>query len=271
MSPGETYAAQRLGIAPKDWMSVLDPPSTWLECLVATRHQCVVAGAGTLDLLAATAEDATITPPRLVVSDSETLTPAARTRIHRALGTDPIDVYGLEEVSNFAWQCECRDGLHVSADSHIVEIGAPAGEVGPITVTALGMWTMPFIRYETGDLAEASSRPCPCGRSLPLLSAVHGRAVDSIELPGGRRLLWPFFHEVLGAEPEIEQWQVRQMSPADIVVRVVLRTRDDGTTERIRSLLQNQLPTVARIGVETSDCIPPDSNGKRRLVIPYVG
>lgn len=96
----------------------------------------------------------------------------------------------------------------MSADSHIVEVAAPAGEIGPLTVTALGMWTMPFVRYETGDLALMAPYPCPCGRTLPLLAAIHGRAIDSIELPGGRRLLWPYFHVVLASEREVVQWQV---------------------------------------------------------------
>lgn len=269
MRAGPSYAVQKFGLAPKDWGSILDPPSTWVGLLEAKRHQCVVSGAGTLDLLASAALDSGIATPRIVVSDSETLTPATRARIHRVLGTNPIDVYGLEEVSNFAWECERRDGLHVSADSHIVEVGAPAGEVGPVTVTALGMWTMPFIRYETGDLAEAAAHACPCGRSLPLLSAVHGRAVDSIELPGGRKLLWPFFHAVLGAESMVEQWQIRQPRPAEILVHVVLRPGDDRTPDRIRSSMQGRLPADVRVMVESRKSIAVESNGKRRLVIPF--
>ncbi len=270
MKAGQSYAIQKLGIAPKDWRSILDPPTRWVDTLVARRHQCVVAGAGTLELLAAASAAAPIRPPRLVVSDSETLTPAARARIHRALGTPPIDVYGLEEVSNFAWECERREGLHVSADSHIVEVGAPRGEVGPVTVTALGMWTMPFIRYQTGDLAAVAPHDCACGRSLPLLSAVHGRAVDSIELPGGRRLLWPFFHQILAAESSIERWQVHQRSPTEILVRVVPLTSDVGTTDRIRSVMQAKLPRDVRVVVEPTAVIAPESNGKRRLVIPFI-
>ena len=96
----------------------------------------MVAGAGTLDLLAEAIGDSPIQPPRIVISESEPLTPAARIRIRKALGSDPIDVYGLEEVSNFAWECEYRYGLHVSADSHIVEVATPLGDVGQLTVTA---------------------------------------------------------------------------------------------------------------------------------------
>lgn len=269
MQTGPTYAVQGLGLAPKNWISILEPPETWVDSLVTLRPQCLVAGAATLDLLAAATEAAPITPPRIVISDSEPLTPAMRARIHRALGTAPVDVYGLEEVSNFAWECERRDGLHVSADSHIVEVGAATGEVGPVTVTALGLWTMPFIRYQTGDLAVAAPHACGCGRSLPLLSALHGRAVDSIALPGGRQLPWVFFHELLGAEPAIEQWQVRQPRPDEILVLLKLRTSDDAPAARIRDEMQTRLPPDVCVMVDPTASIPLESNGKRRLIIPF--
>lgn len=268
LTTGTNYAIQRFGVAPKDWMSILDPPAVWVDRLVAAKHRCVTAGAGTLDLLASAIGDAAVRPPRIVISDSETLTPAARARIRDALGTDPVDVYGLEEVSNFAWECERRAGMHVSADSHVVEVAAPPGEIGPLTVTALGMWTMPFIRYETGDLAERAAGPCPCGRTLPLLTALHGRSVDSIELRGGRRLLWPFFHVTMGREPDVMQWQVVQESDTLLTVKVVLRDADGDRCARIATTLARRLPGDVRIRVDSVAAIPPEANGKRRLIIP---
>jgi phenylacetate-coenzyme A ligase PaaK-like adenylate-forming protein len=38
---------------------------------------------------------------------------------------------------------------------------------------------MPFIRHETGDMAQFAGHVCLCGLTLPLLAAVHGRAHDS--------------------------------------------------------------------------------------------
>lgn len=271
MNLGARHAIQRFGIAPKDWMRILDPPQVWAECLVQKRHECVVAGAGTLEILAEEVQGRKIFPPRLVISDSEPLTPKSRARIRELLGGNPVDVYGLEEVSNFAWECEHHDGMHVSADSHVVEVAAPVGAVGSLTVTALGMWTMPFIRYETGDMAQVAGHACPCGRTLPLLAAVYGRAIDSIVLPGGQQLLWPFFHELLGQEPEVEQWQAVQAAPATIVVRVALRAPQPLLIAKIESVMRHQLPPGVQIRVHPEESIPLEANGKRRLVIPFSG
>src|SRR5207237_708266 len=80
---------------------------------------------------------------RLVISDGEPLVPTTRALVARAFGTVPFDVYGLVELSNFAWECERHDGLHVSADTHLVEIvgddgrPVPPGTPGRIVCTDL--------------------------------------------------------------------------------------------------------------------------------------
>jgi phenylacetate-CoA ligase len=268
MKPGTSYGLQRLGIAPKDWLSIMTPPDEWARQLMHYRHACVVAGAGTLELLADALAGQRVRAPRVLISDSEPLTPRARARVRDALGTDPVDVYGLEEVSNFAWECERHEGLHVSADSHVVEIAAPPGETGPLLVTALGMWTMPIIRYETGDLAAWSPAPCACGRTLPVLSTLHGRSVDSIVTGDGRHLLWPFFHELLGAEPDILRWQVRQQTRSHIVVHTVLRDPAPSAAASVEARLRLHLPPGLHIDVRPVADIPLEANGKRRLVVP---
>jgi phenylacetate-CoA ligase len=269
MTMGQRFFVQRFGIAPKEWVSILDPPESWARRLVETRPQVVVAGAGTLHALAEAIAALGLEPPRprIIVSDSETLMPAARLVVRRVLGTDPVDVFGLEELSNFAWECELRRGFHVSADSHIVEVAAPPGEPGPIIATALGMWTMPILRYHTGDLAESDSRPCPCGRSLPLLRRIYGRAVDSVVLPGGGRLFWPFFHEVLGHYSELRQWRVLQEDAHRLSLQVVAPGDSAGLLAGIEAELRRALPGEVVLQVECVETIPRVPGEKIRMVI----
>ncbi len=269
MQPGSKHFVQKFGVAPKEWLSILDSPTHWAERLARGLHDCVMAGAGTLDLLAdASLNGPRLHPPRIIISDSEPLSPQARCKIRSLLQADPIDVYGLVEVSNFAWQCEQRQGFHISADSHIVEIAAPLGQSGNLLVTALGMWTMPIIRYDTGDLATMANAPCKCGRTLPLLKTIVGRNVDSISTGDGGYLLWPFFHEVLGSEPGLLQWQVRQETLKRVLVNVVLKEPSEQVVARIESRLRGQLPAGLTIQVQPVKSIPLERNGKRRLVIP---
>ncbi|HSH69244.1 MAG TPA: hypothetical protein VK997_04950, partial [Deferrisomatales bacterium] len=269
MTPGESFSVQKLGVAPKDWVSILDAPESWARCLARRKHQVVVACASTLHALAEAVETQglEIRPPRIVVSDSEVLTAATSRWVERALGTVPVDVFGLAEVSNFAWQCEERQGFHISADSHIVEVAAPPGDLGEVVVTALGMWGMPIIRYETGDLAKQVPGPCRCGRTLPLLTQLSGRVTDAVALPDGSRLYWPYFHQILGAHRDLEQWQVIQEQAGRACVHLVLRGEQGDLMDRIRAELQAALPAGFGLDVVRCHGIRKEPSGKTRVIV----
>ena len=273
MTFGETFFVQRIGIAPKDWMSILDPPESWAARVAETRPDVIVAGAGTLHALAEAVESlgTTLHPPRLIISDSETLSAGTKSFVRRVLGSTPIDVYGLVEVSNFAWECERGQGFHVSADSHIVEVAAPPKTPGPLIVTALGMRTMPIIRYDTGDFAEQDVTACPCGRRLPRLSRILGRAVDSVRLPDGRRLFWPFFHELLARHMQLRQWRVIQETLRSLRLQIVAPTWHDGLIEHIEADLTKALPAGMTCTIERMDHIPVPAGAKTRMVTSQLG
>jgi len=269
-TPARQFAVQRLGVARKQWLSTGDSPETWMAALQQYRPHVLVATASVLHLLAENLLSKGIIAhsPRLVVSDDESLTPATRALVSRVLGRDPVDVYGLCEVSNFAWQCEQRDGHHVSADSHVVEVLASPGEAGPIVVTALGMTGMPFIRYETGDVAVAEDSPCKCGRTLPRLRHLYGRAVDSVVLPSGRRLLWPFFYHFFNRYPGLRRWRVLQDEPGRLGVEVVGM---EGETNALANALREALPEPMAVTVVCVGEITLRPREKVRMVVSRVG
>jgi phenylacetate-CoA ligase len=63
----------------------------------------------------------------------------------------------------------------------------PAGEgLFEILLTDLHNRVQPLIRYRIGDLVQRMPGPCPCGRALPLLGVLQGRAGEVITLPDGR-------------------------------------------------------------------------------------
>jgi phenylacetate-CoA ligase len=121
-----------------------------------------------------------------------------------------------------------------------------------------------MIRYDTGDTAELESEPCPCGRALPRLRHIHGRAIESVQLPSGRRLFWPFFHEVLGRFSEIRQWRVLAL-PGQ-AVRVQLAT-DGEMAPAVRRALAEAAPEARDWVVEPVAEIPRRPGEKLRLVV----
>jgi phenylacetate-CoA ligase len=277
---GPTFAIQRLGLAPKRWASILDPPETLLRTLLAYRPQVLCATPSTLHELAATALATGVRPAalRVVISDSELLVPTTRALVARAFGTDPIDVYGLVELSNFGFECHHQCGLHVTADTHLVEVldddGRPVapGTPGRIVVTDLMARTMPMLRYETGDRGALVTERCECHRTFPRLVGLVGRAADVVLLPDGRRLHWPYFHETFARFDDLERYQVVQDDPYRLRVRVLTRPdRWDPLTTRLRAELATQLPATMTLVFEAWGAEPDDPTRKYRPVLSRLG
>ena len=80
---------------------------------------------------------------------------------------------------------------------------------------------MPLIRYKVGDLGSLSTseQPCGCGRTLPILDCVEGRADDVLLTRDGRRVgrLDPVFKTRL----PLREAQIIQESLSRVRVRFV--------------------------------------------------
>ena len=118
--------------------------------------------------------------PNGIISSAMVLHDWERLAIEDVFQCPVTNRYGCEEVGLIACECEEHHGLHVNADAVYVEVLRPDGtparpaETGMVVVTDLHNRAMPLIRYQIGDMAAWASRPCPCGRGLPLLEQVEG-------------------------------------------------------------------------------------------------
>jgi phenylacetate-CoA ligase len=138
------------------------------------------------------------------ISTGEVLDDQTREAIERAFHCRTIDIYGVREIGQVAFQCPDATGYHFCSEAVLCELVdergdlVPPGEYGRVVVTALYNYAMPFIRYETGDYARASALPCACGRGLPSIENIGGRARNLIVMPDGTRKRLPgvFFHHV---------------------------------------------------------------------------
>ena len=131
--------------------------------------------------------------PRVLITSAEVFEPVFHDQIAADLPLEFYQLYGCIEVGRIAAECSAHRGLHIETDAVIVELldgdqPAAPGRPGRVVVTSLNQYSMPFIRYELGDLCTALPDRCPCGRAAPLLSAPLGRCSDMITLPGGGKL-----------------------------------------------------------------------------------
>ncbi len=136
--------------------------------------------------------------------------------------------------------------------------------------TALHSYTMPFVRYRTGDLAIRGTESCGCGQPFSTLRAIQGRAVDYLRLPGGRRV-HPYAITVYLAEREaawVSQHQVVQPDLSHVRLNIQpARTPTAQEIERVSKLGASILGADVQFELTLVDRFPPHPSGK---FPPYV-
>jgi phenylacetate-CoA ligase len=144
----------------------------------------------------------------------------------RAIWDVPVhDTYSCIEFGPLALQCPEHGKLHVQSESALVEIinasGHPCvpGETGRVIVTGLHNFAMPLVRYDLGDYATVGE-PCACGRGLPVIASINGRARNIACDPSGRRF-WPLINPSVWLETPITHRQLIQHSANTIEIRYV--------------------------------------------------
>lgn len=163
---------------------------------------------------------------KAVITGGEDLNWGARSMIERALGAPVYDSYGLREVGPIAWECNEHDGYHIDEDRVIVEIVNESGEpvdgeqVGEVAVTSLLSYSMPILRYRTGDEGSLTSTPCECGVQLARLQQLRGRREVYLTLPDGSLLHARHLWSIIEAFP-IAAYQIRQLARDRAVILIV--------------------------------------------------
>jgi len=203
---------------------------------------------------------------------SERLYDHQRDEISRIFGCPVANGYGGRDAGFIAHQCP-NGGMHITAEDIIVEIvdkdgnALPNGTAGEVVVTHLATSEFPFIRYRTSDVAILSDAKCACGRGLPMLEEIQGRATDFImatdgTIMHGLALVYP-----IRDIPGISAFKVVQETLERVVVHIV---PEESCGQQVETLIsegikarlgQSVVVQVLRVGE-----IPKEKSGKYRYV-----
>jgi phenylacetate-CoA ligase len=210
---------------------------------------------------------------KVVFVTTERLDPDDRRLIGEVFGAPAANGYGGRDSGFIAHDCP-QGGMHLTAEDVIVEIIDEQGRVlgprqtGEVVVTHLASGDFPFIRYRTGDIAELDDRACPCGRGLPLLRDIHGRANDYLVGAGGRVAHYTALSHLLKELPGLHTFKAVQESLNLIRLMVVLEQPiSEAAAQRIRAGLAQQLGDGVALRFERVDAIPLDATGKHKHII----
>jgi len=198
----------------------------------------------------------------------EALAPETRALCRDVLGVDITDTYSCAEAGTLAVQCPERGAYHLQQESALIEVlrddggVCSAGEIGHVILTPLHNFAMPLVRYELGDLVEMGG-PCACGRTLPVIARIVGRARDMLTLPGGDKRYPYYGHNAMMEIRAIRQHQVVQKSLEEIEIKLVVsRLLTAAEEEKIRQVALEGLGGPFRLTLTYCDEIRRGANGK---------
>lgn len=180
--------------------------------------------------------------------------PSTKQRLEEAWGAKVYDHAGATEIGAWSYECQAQPGgMHIIEGLFLVEIeDMVTGEIinepgrrGKMIITALDRLAQPCIRFDSKDIIEWSSEPCPCGRSFRLIKGgVIGRADDITKVKGV--LLAPSAIEevVRGIEGVGDEYEVlvdRKGEVDQITLKVELSPGSEGQRQMIENQLIDQL------------------------------
>jgi phenylacetate-CoA ligase len=211
---------------------------------------------------------------KAVVTTSEVLSEEARRDIEAALGVRVYNEYGCSELGTIAHECE-RGSLHLNAENLYVEVIGEDGVIrnrgrGRILVSEYYNRVQPLVRYELGDIGDLAPGACACGRSLPVIREIHGKAYDIIFGPNGRKYFPEYFSYLLkdiqGHGEKIRQFQIVQMD-RDLLVNLV-KGRDfhESLEREFQERLGREFGSFFNCKFTYMQRIPKEKSGKFRQV-----
>jgi len=209
--------------------------------------------------------------PKKLVSSAETLTSQMRETIEAIFGTKLYDFYGSRETASIAG--ECKQGLiHIFSFNNYIEIldsnnnPVSEGQEGRIIITNLHNYSMPFIRYEIGDVAVLGPKKCTCGNFLPSMKKIYGRIEEQFIKRDGSIVIGYYFVHLIGVllnKGFIKKFQVIQEDYDQIRILAIV---DEGLPEPERNEIEQkiklQMGTDCKIIWDFVENIPKTQSGK---------
>jgi len=229
----------------------------------------VVAYSGSLDIYARYLESKGIVPDypaRGLISSAEMLTPAIRENAERVFKKPVFNRYGNREFGALAAEDGKGEGLAINPSDCILEIDSPdpVKVPGPLLVTYLHNKAMPFIRYNTGDLARLTED----GKRLAGLA---GRESDTIKTASGKLIHGEFFTHLLYHVKSVREFQFVQEEINRYCLLLVADQREDSKSEqKLRDDILEEVGQDADLRFEYVDSIPVLPSGKRKFTISHL-
>jgi phenylacetate-coenzyme A ligase PaaK-like adenylate-forming protein len=206
--------------------------------------------------------------------------PATKKIIEDTFGAICVDSGSMGEVTPWMniTECDHRTGMHLWQDIVYGELldpqtmqPLPYGATGTPVYTQLERRGQPMIRLVSGDLAEWTDAPCPCGRTYPRFPrGIIGR-IDDMLVIRGENIYPSAIEDVLHAFPELgTEYEIvvsRPQALDELTVRAELAgpCDEDALRAGIGARLKRQLGIRAEIAFTAAGTLSRTDLKSRRV------
>jgi len=169
-----------------------------------------------------------------------------------------FSTYASTEMNTAFNECEKQQGGHHHPELIIAEIldekdqPVLANQVGELTITTLGVEGMPLLRFKTGDMVQAHTEACGCGRNTMRLGPVVGRKKQMIKYKG-TTLYPPAMDNILNDFSEVESYIIEisnnTIGTDEICIKIATKTPTDKLLSRIKDHFRAKLRVSPRIEI----------------------
>ena len=210
-----------------------------------------------------------------VLLGSEGITDQQRRIIERALGARVFSWYGLSERVALGGECEKNSSYHLMPDYGYVEIikedGTPCyeeGDEGEIVGTNLFNFSMPFIRYKTGDWAKRLSSECECGRNWDRITEVKGRwKKEFVVGSSGAKISTAALNMHGDLFNSVQRFQYFQDKPGEMVIKILPKKEfSSDSQDLIESAYKKKVGDELQMKIRIVDDIPLTKRGKVKML-----
>jgi phenylacetate-CoA ligase len=187
--------------------------------------------------------------------------PGTKQRLETAWGANVYDHAGATEIGAWSYECQKQPGgMHANEAFFLIEIEdietgkiiAEPGRRGKMIITAFDRYAQPCVRFDSKDIVQWSSAPCPCGRTFRLIKGgVIGRTDDITKVKGV--LLAPSAVEEVvraidGLSNEYEVTVEKVGDIDQITLKIELLPGAEKQQTKIEAKLENQLRLKTNLG-----------------------
>lgn len=208
---------------------------------------------------------------KVVFTDSDILLDKTKSKLERMFNCPVINRYSNEEHGVLACTSSYSNIFRLNTASYYFELlkldrDEPVAkeELGRVVVTDLYNRSMPFIRYDTGDLAISDDID---RKNLKTLISFQGRAADTIVDTKGNSISTVIVSSLFAEFFMIRKYQLTQYGKDSYLLKVVCSHFNSSISDEISNGCKSLLGDKAKINIVLVDDIPLEKTGKYKSVI----